>query len=168
MQEKIHKILDSFQSVSLAEMDSVKLMDRSDSKYVFNAEKLSQLLQRLESHYRVLEVKGKKISRYETLYYDTPDLELYHRHQVKRGNRYKIRARNYVESDLNFFEIKLKNQKKRTIKSRIKVDKIYDELSNNVHISDYLTVKTGYSAEQMTPQLWVNYERITLVSLENK
>ena len=41
-------------------------------------------------------------------------------HQNKKLNRYKIRQREYLISDISFFEIKFKSNKGRTIKKRIK------------------------------------------------
>ena len=48
------------------------------------------------------------------------DFDLYHRHHIGRSNRFKVRSRRYVESDLCFFEVKYRNNKGRTIKNRIR------------------------------------------------
>lgn len=156
----------SFQPITLKEMDSVKLMNRTDSKYVFEVARLNEILDALKDQYRVLEVSGTRVSRYETLYYDTENFELFFRHLAGKSNRHKIRSRNYVESDLNFLEAKFKNNKKRTLKNRIKIDEISKELHLDEKQSDFLINETGYEAEKLLPKFWVNYHRITLVSLE--
>src|SRR4051812_12077582 len=118
MEEVLH-ILREFSPITLEEMDEVKLQDRTDTKFVFAAKLLPSILEKLSKDCKVLEVNGIRLSRYETLYYDTDDFLLYNMHQNRRANRYKIRTRKYVESDLNFFEIKFKNNKGRTIKERV-------------------------------------------------
>lgn len=161
-------VRENFETISLSEMDSVKLMDRMDSKYVFRIAQLSQVFEKIKGKYRVLEVENTCSSRYETLYYDTQDLELYHKHLTKRVNRHKIRSRNYVESGINFLEVKLKNSRGRTVKKRIKIDEIRNSFDKGYTQGDFLTIETGYDSEKFYPQFWVNYTRITLVNLEGK
>ena len=48
-------------------------------------------------------------------------MTLYHDHHNGKLNRYKVRRRRYIDTDTEFLEVKLKNNKKRTIKSRIKL-----------------------------------------------
>lgn len=143
-------------------MDSVKLMDRTDTKFVFNSSELNTILNDLSTDYRILEVNNKRVSKYESLYFDTPEFELYYKHHAGKLNRYKIRVRKYVESDLNFFEVKFKNNKGRTIKNRVKqlqVDRIIQNKSQ-----DLLKNRSNLSAENLEPKIWVNYSRITLVN----
>ena len=61
---------------------------------------------------------GKLIHDYKSLYYDTEDWKFYLDHHNGRVNRNKIRFREYVGSKLTFLEIKLKNNKGKTIKKR--------------------------------------------------
>jgi hypothetical protein len=161
MQESL-SILDTFSPISLEEMDNVQLQNRTDTKYVFASKHLPSILTRLSKEYRCLEIKGVRMSRYETLYYDTEDFQLYNCHQSGKANRYKIRARKYVESDLHFFEIKFKNNKGRTIKERVKIKKIKKTLGTKA--SAFLKEKTPFESIAMKPKLWVNYSRTTLVN----
>jgi VTC domain len=155
-------ILNQLQVITLSEMDSVKLMDRTDTKFVFNQQHLVSLLNNLAPYYRVLEVNGNRISKYESLYFDTPDFDLYKKHHQGKLNRYKIRFRKYVESDLHYFEVKFKNNKGRTIKDRVK-QKLIDGTINDKALS-LLSEKTPLSAIGLEPKIWVNYSRITLVN----
>ncbi|MFL5728198.1 MAG: polyphosphate polymerase domain-containing protein [Cytophagaceae bacterium] len=160
------QILNEFDPISLEEMDDVKLLDRTDTKYILASSQLPSVLSRLSKSYRVLEVNGARISRYETLYYDTEDFQLYLAHQNKKANRYKIRARKYVDSDLHFFEIKLKNNKGRTIKERVKTKSIKETLGEKA--SAFLRERTQFDPAAMKPKIWVNYTRITLVNTDTK
>ena len=110
-------------------MDGVKLMSRMDTKFVFKIEKLPSLLEKMTPFYRVLEINGKFIHDYKSLYFDTNARKFYIDHHNSRVNRNKIRFREYVDTGLTFLEVKLKNNKGRTIKKRMKVDAISKELS---------------------------------------
>jgi hypothetical protein len=95
-----------FEKITLDQMEGVKLMDRIDVKYLIPLHLLPIVLQDAREHYKLLEINNERLCSYETLYYDTEDYQLYHSHQSGRLNRYKVRFRNYVDSNLSFFEIK--------------------------------------------------------------
>ncbi len=162
MSEKALLSLKDFEPITLKEMDTVKLMDRVDTKFVFRLDQLSGFLQELKKDYRVLEVNGIRSSRYETLYYDTPGLRLYHLHQAGKLNRYKVRSRRYVESDLSFFEVKFKSNKGRTIKHRIKCAGIENEITGRS--AEFLEEISPLKAYELIPAVWIYYTRITLVN----
>jgi hypothetical protein len=162
MKAAVKKVLDTFETITLEEMDRVKLMDRTDQKFNFNIAQLPELLEKVRDVYRVLEVAGTKMSRYETLYYDTPEFDLFRNHHNGRTNRYKIRLRRYVESDLNFFEVKFKNNKGRTIKTRVRKPELNPELSGTS--GELLSSTSGMEPGNIEPKLWVNYNRVTLVN----
>ncbi len=162
MVDTIRNIISDFRPITLAEMDSVKLLDRTDTKFIFPISKLPQVLDFIKEHYRVLEVENSRITDYETLYYDTPDWELYTRHHNKKLNRYKIRARKYVNSDLHFFEVKYKNNKGRTIKTRVKQKSIENDIKDKAKM--LLEENTRLFSNQLVPAIWVNYSRITFVN----
>jgi len=158
----INNILSEFSGITLKEMDNVKLMDRTDTKYVFRLENLAKFLEEIKDDYRILDVKGNRISRYESLYFDTKNFDLYLCHHRGKPNRYKIRCRKYVESELNFFEVKFKNNKGRTIKDRVKQPQINTEIKDTAEV--LLKEKTPLNSGELEAKLWVNYSRITLVN----
>jgi hypothetical protein len=143
-------------------MDSVALMNRTDTKFVFRFNDLQTYLKQLTAHYRILELNGIRSSKYETLYFDTPDFQMYRDHHRRKPNRYKIRHRIYVDSDLHFFEIKFKNNKGRTIKNRIKRNETDQIITGKAET--FLEEKTSFSAHNLFPKLWSNCSRITLVN----
>jgi hypothetical protein len=166
MKSIITSALDIYEPITLQEMDGVKLLDRTEVKYFFNAQKLPEILQKIASEYRVLDINGVKMNFYETLYFDTENFGMYLTHQSGRSNRYKIRYRKYVESNLSFFEIKFKNNKGRTIKERIKQSDIATTISGKA--ADFLMEKTPYSSTELVPKVWNNYSRMTLVNRYSK
>lgn len=158
----LNDILNNFPPITLKEMDGVKLMDRTDTKYVFKLDNLQGFLDEIMNDYRILDVNGNRISRYESLYFDTLNFDLYHSHHRGKPNRYKVRCRKYVESELNFFEVKFKNNKGRTIKDRVKQKSIDGIIKDKAE--DLLNEKTPLLAVHLEAKLWVNYSRITLVN----
>ena len=158
----LKSILNSFEPITLKEMDSVQLMDRTDTKFVFKHSQLPDFLEQLTNDYKVLDVNGNRISRYESLYFDTKDFDLYHNHHRGRPSRFKIRFRKYVESELNFFEVKFKNNKGRTIKDRVKQNQIDGSITDNAEI--LLNDKTPLKSNNLEAKIWVNYSRINFVN----
>jgi hypothetical protein len=143
-------------------MDNVKLMDRTDTKYTFHVAELDALLKEAQPFYKVLSVETNRISRYKTLYFDTEKFDLYHKHHSGKLNRYKIRHRTYVESKLGFLEVKLKNNKGRTIKTRIKESEYHSVQEGRSF--EFLQKHLPFHPGVLVPKIWINYSRITLVN----
>jgi hypothetical protein len=155
--------INSFESISLSEMDSVKLMDRFDFKLLFEISKLNHLLEKLEPYYRVLEVQQQRLSTYDNRYFDTPDKKFYLQHHNKIANRLKVRYRKYVESNITFFEVKQKNNKGKTIKERISVAGIPQTLGEDERLllQNILPIDTINSLQA---SLNNSFKRLTLVN----
>lgn len=155
-------ILQQFEPITLKEMDSVKLMNRTDTKFIFNYNQFDTVMGEIMAHYRALEVEGKRLSRYETLYYDTSDYELYRKHHIGKLNRYKIRHRTYLESDIGFLEVKYKNNKGRTIKTRISKKEVPYQWEEET--KGFLDQMLPFEPMSLVPVIWINYSRLTLVN----
>jgi VTC domain len=143
-------------------MDGVELMNRTDTKFVVPYEKLISILNSLVKSYRILEVNGVRENHYETLYYDTPDFHFYMRHHNGKKNRWKIRKRSYVDSDLNFLELKFKTNRGRTKKQRVNIPAIHDGL--NLQEEEFIHDKAHLDFS-LIPQVKNNFTRITLVEV---
>ncbi len=143
-------------------MDGVKLMDRTDTKFTFKMELLPEILKAIEPFYTCLKIESRLMSSYKTLYYDTSSLMLYNKHHNGELNRYKIRHRTYVDSNLGYLEVKFKNNKGRTIKERIK-EKDPATVFNEKSYS-FLEGELPFNPGILVPVVWVNYSRITLVN----
>jgi len=157
-----YQLLNSFSSINLEELDEKKLMNRTDTKYVFPESQLLFFLEQLKEDYRVLDVDGVRISRYESLYFDTEKFDLFHKHHRGKANRHKIRFRKYVESNLNFFEIKFKNNCGRTIKKRVEQSMNVQTISNDAEA--FLHHHTEIRSAELLPQFWSDFSRITLAN----
>ncbi len=161
--DSIIESIQTFEPISLSEMDSVKLMDRFDFKLLFEISKLNHILTKLEPYYRVLEVKQQRLSSYDNRYFDTPEYTFYLQHHNKIANRLKVRYRKYVESDITFFEVKQKNNKGKTIKDRISVHDIVDVPGNEERLLLKNTLPVDIINE-LKPTLNNNFKRLTLVN----
>ncbi len=154
-------LVDGCDPISLDEMASVSLLDRVETKYVFGVSQLYEVLPQLAGHYRVLEIEGMRLNRYQTVYFDTSDFWLYQQHHNGSNTRYKVRTRRYVDSDLNFFEIKHKTGF-RTVKTRFQIPKMKLELDRDA--DEFVVSHTPLKGDQLEPKLWNQYMRATLVS----
>ncbi len=157
----IDELLSSFCPIALAGTESVKLMNRTDTKFVFSVQQLPLLLQRVISSHDVLEVNGLRKQPYESVYYDTPDKLCYLEHHNKRLNRFKVRHRTYVDSGKTYFEIKVKSNKGRTRKERIKA--VEDRVFSGELEAALLAKETGLQFCNIHPVIRIRFNRITLV-----
>jgi hypothetical protein len=155
----------NFRTIGLDEMNSIKLLNRIDTKFLFSRDKFFALIDELQDKYRILEIDGEKIFDYETLYFDTVNLSFYNQHHNKSLNRFKVRYRKYLTSDKCFLEVKFKSNKGKTYKNRIKAHNIKYSFGNkeDVFLQNQLSKKTKIKTYELMPQITTNYKRITLV-----
>ncbi len=161
--DEITQTISTFDPITLEEMKAVRMMNRTDTKYVVPIRSLVELLKLAVQDYRIQEVDGERNIAYHTVYYDTPDQKMYIAHQNGKKTREKIRLRTYVSSGLSFFEIKNKNNKGRTDKKRIQIEEEKDFLLQP-ETQKFLSKHAMYSPEELSAQLENFFKRITLVN----
>ncbi|MCA9911286.1 MAG: polyphosphate polymerase domain-containing protein [Anaerolineae bacterium] len=144
-------------------MADVSLLDRVDTKYLIPWSALLPALEQAQPHYRILDIQQVRLNRYHTVYFDEPDFTFYHQHHNHVAERYKVRARQYVDTALSFFEVKHKNNKKRTVKSRLALEQWVDTSSEMV--CDFVDANTPVQMGNLEPKLWNDYLRLTLVGM---
>ena len=155
--------LQDFSSISLPEIKKkAALMERVETKYVMNMQTFLDVLGELKDDYCVLEVKGKRVNHYKTIYYDTKNYSLFYAHHNGELNRYKIRSRSYKESHLSYMEVKFKNNKNKTKKERIRVEDLVTNLVGTA--SDFVERSSTFDSSTLFPVLSNSYARITLLS----
>ena len=147
-------------------MDSVKLLNRTDTKFVFTSSSLPAVLKELSQSYRVLEINGKKFSQYNSQYFDTEKLTLYTQHHNGKLNRHKVRYRKYVDTGLCYLEVKFKNNKGKTLKKRTRRSDIRPDFSERS--VEFLSKYFPMPARELQAKLASEFKRITLVSLATK
>jgi len=158
-------IIKDFDTISLEKMDKVRLMDRIDTKFIFSSEKLPDILKKSSANYNILRENSRSLFHYYNLYFDTPEFKMYTVHHNRHLNRYKVRFREYVESGKIFLEVKFKNNKRRTIKTRIEQPEIKNTLTGNS--ADFIDQQTPYQAKNLIPRVQNRFNRLTLVHKKN-
>ncbi len=153
--------LSSFDKISLDEMNGVSLMKRVDTKFILSESQLLKVFSKIQKDYKILEIDNERLMQYSTLYFDTQNKKCFKEHHNGKLNRYKIRMRKYLVSDLCFLEVKKKNNLGVTNKTRRQIKDFETILSSdskefiyNSQINDLL----------LEPALYNNFNRITLVN----
>ena len=110
-----------WQSISLDELNEKAAMQtRVDRKYIVDADYAASILAELPAdEAAVLEIDGQREFAYDSVYFDTPDLVSYKASAIGSRNRFKVRTRSYLDSDLSFLEVKTEGAREFTVKERI-------------------------------------------------
>lgn len=157
-------ILEQMEPIGLADMKAVRLMNRVDQKYMAPASLLEELLGRVADGYYVQHIEGAALAPYRTLYFDTEGLDMYTMHHNQKLNRQKLRVRTYRSTDTTFFEIKNKDNKKKTRKVRIPIEvAMFDHALEVEEVREFVDSKTPWPATALHECLENRFERITLV-----
>lgn len=148
--------------IPLEKTNSVKLMNRIDSKHLANVEMLRKVLGDIKEDYWVLEIDKERVLPYESLYYDTMDNNMFLAHHNGKLNRFKIRFRKYLTTNQVYLEIKYKHKGIRTIKERIEVQNLERDLSQGS--MQFIRENCPYNPHKLEPKIYTNFSRITLVN----
>lgn len=159
------ELLMAFSPISLDRMDSIRLMNRIDTKYVTTLPVLDAILRKaLASGYMMFTSDGVRIHPYDSIYFDTPELRMFMDHRNSRLVRQKVRTRIYSASELCFLEVKTKNNHSRTKKKRVSIPpEEFTDFRNDGQCADFLAGVSGYRADELSPSVKTSFSRITLV-----
>lgn len=167
--------LDHLQTVSLAELNSqAALQTRTDRKYLVVASNLTGLFGVLPDEARVLDIDGRQHASYTSTYFDTPSLDSYLGAARSRPNRFKVRVRTYLDTDVHYLEVKTRNRTGTTSKVRRSAEAGDHERLDQVDrafVLDALTdksmgrfeMKLAAAVLALRPTLSTHYERLTLL-----
>ncbi len=148
--------------------DAAALQTRVDRKYLLGAVQLSALLAPLDGRLAALEIDEQRSFGYESVYFDTPDLESFRSTAYKRRKRFKVRTRSYLDSRTTMLEVKTKGNRGATVKTRQTLtfgsrSELDDKAEDFV---DLLLGRPGLAAT-LKPVLTTHYRRMTLVDLDD-
>ena len=130
--------------IHIDQMNNVKLMDRTDTKYCLEFSQLQEILNSIYKDYYALSIDGMNQLKYSTTYFDTYYRQMFVNHHRGKLNRYKIRKRTYLISDTSYLEVKFKSNKGRTVKNRMEIPQKFHFLTSDEQefISVYSPYKT--------------------------
>lgn len=159
MIEQLHNNIKHLDPISLDELVVCKLLNRIDTKYLCNVSILPQIFEKAYKDFRIQQIGDQRIFKYESLYFDTPELKTYFDHHQGKRKRYKIRFRRYVDTGDVFLEVKKKRDYRRTDKRRTPID-----FSNNLSEMhyDFLENHVAISKDSLNSNIWTIFDRITL------
>lgn len=152
--------------ISLAELNEKAAMQtRIDRKYIVDAEYAAKVLATLPADAAVLEINGEREFAYDSVYFDTPDLESYRLGATGRRNRYKVRTRSYVDTGDTFLEVKTEGARSVTVKERIPyapADRDRLNAEGRAYVAESLSKLTDWDPETFEPVVSTGYRRTTV------
>ncbi len=148
--------------------DAAALQQRVDRKYILDEDQLSAMIQALATRLAALEIANQRSFSYESVYFDTPTFDSYLSAAYKRRNRFKVRTRSYLDSGSTMLEVKTRGARNATVKTRQEYGFRNRALvvPESYGFIDAATGRVGLGA-QLSPVLMTEYERITLVDLDD-
>lgn len=163
--------LKDFSTISLDQLNAnMSLMERIEKKYLITLQDLWKIMKELKDKYFVLSIKNNSIFVYDNIYMDTDDFIFFHQHEKNMKSRVKVRTREYVDSNIAFFEFK---QKEWDLirKSRFDLPVTESKDINNEWKAFYQSMcnslELPYMHANIKPKLRTLYKRITLCSKKN-
>lgn len=170
MQQFFQSLTRGFNPISLEQLnEKAQMLDRSEKKYIVDRKRIPVLMREFKKHFYILKIKKKTIFTYKNKYFDTDDLVAYNHHNQGRRKRFKARTRYYVDSDICYFEIKLKGKRGSTIKKRIKYPTVNYGILTHRAMSFlqmwYFKIYHQRFHFRLSPQMAVEYQRITFVNI---
>lgn len=163
--QSIASVLAKFEPIELAQAIQVKLMKRTETKFLVNVSDLYKLLNSISDKFRIQTIGTARSQEYRTMYLDTASLSMYVAHCNKHSLRQKIRLRTYALTNETYFEVKT-NTNGNTNKQRIQV--LNGSLwSRNEAVSQFLVGVSDYNVGQLQPSVVSEFNRVTLVGINN-
>lgn len=160
-------VVSRMNSISLeAVLARADLQTRVDRKYLLPLQVCLRVLEEVGADLSVLEVGHRRVFRYESVYFDTPDLAAYHQHAHGRRRRVKVRTRTYLDSGECMLEFKTVGGRGATVKERhpypVSARHTLDDQARALaHDRVGRTIRTS----ELTQVLTTTYQRATLVDL---
>ena len=154
-------LLRGFDVATAALIDARSLQQRIDRKYLLASGALESLLACLRPGYSLLPAGRHGWARYDSIYLDTPERQLYHDHRCGRRPRYKIRIRHHVARQVTFLEIKSKNNSGRTLKRRLALPYGQNHLGSGER--QFIEAHTAIDSVRLMPCVSTSFLRLTLV-----
>ncbi|MDO4908610.1 MAG: polyphosphate polymerase domain-containing protein [Corynebacterium sp.] len=149
--------------ISLEELVAqAAMLTRVDRKYVMWERDCEGIVEKLDEKTRVLEIDGSRSQKYRSVYFDNPDGRSFYMAAHPRRRKFKVRIRQYMDTEAAFVEVKARGARGVTVKERVEVD--WDAAQHNSlgAAEPWVREKIGLD-EPLIPTLWGSYERSTLL-----
>ncbi|MCP3990053.1 MAG: polyphosphate polymerase domain-containing protein [Actinomycetia bacterium] len=157
-------------SISLQELNEVAaLQTRVDRKYILTDFELIEMVDSLAPRLSTLDIDGNRSFTYQSVYFDTPELDCFRAAAHRRRRRFKVRTRTYCDAASTMLEVKTKGGRKVTVKQR--QPHRYEDRGDLDPAGRAFIVGaadcTPTVARSLIPVLITRYRRATLVDLDD-
>lgn len=163
------RALEALPAVSLERLLEVAaLQTRVDRKYLLAEPELPRVLGAIERGTQVLSIDGRRHFAYRSTYFDTPELDAFHRAGRGRRRRFKVRTRVYRHSGETSLEVKTRGPRGTTVKDRLPYD-LADAGRLTTTGRDFVAATLaghlvdGVDVAGLVPSLHTAYDRTTLL-----
>jgi hypothetical protein len=140
------------------------LQTRTDRKYLMTADVFARFSAIISDRFAVLEIQGRRLFKYESVYFDTEGLTAYRQHAHGRRRRFKVRTRAYLDVGECVLEVKTEGGRGETIKERLSypwADR--HELTDDARRFARDRIGDPEAAQDLAPVITSAYRRATLV-----
>lgn len=165
-------LTEPFDPISLKALEAnASMLERIDNKYVVNQQVLGLAIPQLAERFDILEIGDRRNFTYDTCYFDDAEFRSYFDHHQSRYRRIKVRMRKYLDADLCFVEIKLKDKRGMTVKKRLKYDPArfgtLDDSAEDFIRETYAAQYRRAFPHAIARNLDMRYQRMTLVGKDS-
>jgi len=168
---KLFDTLKDFATISLEELNAtMSLMERIEKKYLVSLDALGEVMEKLQKDYYILSIKNNSIFTYDNIYMDSDDFLFFYQHEKGQSSRMKVRSREYVDSNMAFFECKQRKGdliRKLRYGLPVKESKILTHKSSAFYQDTCTSLNLDYAHADLKPTLRTHYKRVTLCSKNN-
>jgi VTC domain len=151
----------TFDLASSALAESRALQQRIDRKYLVAAHRLEPLLRQLQPEHLLLLASEASWAHYESVYFDSAQLDFYHAHRRGRMPRHKVRIRHHLDRQLTFLEVKRKESGGRTTKFRLSLP--FGRTDIGAQDRRFVEQHAACDAARLVPVLTISFLRLTVL-----
>lgn len=144
-------------------LETAALQTRMDRKYLLPPHVFETLVEGLRETCDVLQINGLRTFAYESVYFDTPDLESFRRAATGRRRRFKVRTRSYLDSGDTVLEVKTEGGRSQTVKERFELP-LTDRDRLEGAAREFVAARIDVPVGRLRPVLTTAYRRATLVA----
>ena len=120
--EAVSRLAARLQALAAVDLDELTgrfaLQTRVDRKYLVTPSALEAMLDEVAAVVSALDIAGRRVFAYRSMYFDTPDLLCFRDHRQGRRRRFKVRTRYYLDSGDCLLEVKATSPRGETVKHR--------------------------------------------------
>nr|WP_315266344.1 polyphosphate polymerase domain-containing protein [Microbacterium lemovicicum] len=164
--------LSRFEGIDLERLIAdAALQTRVDRKYVLTRDAAARVVASLDARTLILDTAGARSFRYESVYFDTPDLLSFRMAAQPRRRRFKLRTRTYLDSRTAFLELKTRGARSATVKDRVEYPasdrRRLTEMARDYAAEGLESIGVGgRRADDLGVRLTTRYRRATFVSAD--